>query len=195
MGKEVIERIPFVQAKWYTETKEGRFISLIVLHSMEAPEKGGTAEAVANYFKNGSGGRKASAHFNVDSNSIVQSVQTKDIAYGASNANRNGIHIELAGYARQTAAEWQDEFSTQMLKNAAWLCAKILCPKYDIPTVFLSGEKLRSVKTNFKVKGFTTHAAVNEVWGSPSGHWDPGKGFPMKQFLFWVQDAKRDALK
>lgn len=185
-----LNKIPFIPAKRFTVAKPGRHIQFIVLHSMEAPEKGTTAEAVANYFKNGSGGRAASAHYCIDNNSIVQCVQTKDIAYGAANANRNGIHLELAGYAKQTRAEWMDEYSQEMLKNAALLCGKLLCPKFDIPIIATGPAELKRARENTNIKGFTTHAQVNQAFGGT--HWDPGPGFPMDTFLAMVrgyQDA------
>ena len=80
--------LPFIQAKHYTPA-DGRVVKLIVIHVMEAPEKGNTAESVANYFATTD--VVASAHYNVDENSIVHCVQDKDVAYGAPGANRSGI--------------------------------------------------------------------------------------------------------
>lgn len=66
---------------------------------MEAPEKGDTAENIANYFHTTV--KQASAHICVDNNSIVQCVLDNDIAWAAPGANSDGIHIEMAGYAKQ----------------------------------------------------------------------------------------------
>jgi N-acetyl-anhydromuramyl-L-alanine amidase AmpD len=189
MGREVIEHIPFVQARWYKAVKPGRHIQYIVLHSMEAPEKGTTAESVARYFQTLPATRKASAHYTIDSDSIVQCVQTKDVAYAAPYVNHNGIHLELAGYARQTRAEWLDPYSSAMLKNAAWLCGKILIPKYSLPVrVCLAADLKRGVENTVSVRGFTTHAEASKAF-KPGGHWDPGPGFPLGVFLSYVQAA------
>jgi len=168
--------IPFLQAKQYTPANR-TYIRLIVLHSMEAPEKGATAEAVANYFHNLN--RKASAHYCVDNNSIVQCVQCKDVAYGAPGANKDGIHIEMAGYARQSLAEWKDEYSLNMIDNVAQLCAKVLCPKYHIPAVYLDAVSLKSKPT---AKGFTTHRMITQAYKMGT-HTDPGPFFPVDMFL------------
>jgi hypothetical protein len=63
-----VNHIPFVQAKWYTpvDVSTPRRVQLIVLHCMDAPQKGNTAENVAAYFAGGSEGRPASAHFCID---------------------------------------------------------------------------------------------------------------------------------
>lgn len=187
MNLDVLKRIPFIQAQWFTATS-GRTIDLICIHSMEAPEKGTTAEATARYFANGAGGRKASAHYCIDDNSIVQCLQTKDVAYAAPGINRNGIHLELAGYARQTREQWLDEFSTAMLKNAAKLCAVVLVPKYTIPVGYVSAAGLKR-----KQRGFTTHKQASDAF-HPGGHWDPGPGFPMDLFLEWVLRARSGTL-
>lgn len=172
--------IPFVQAKYVKRVDGSRPRRKLVMHSMEAPEKGTTAEGTANYFKNPP--RPGSAHYCVDNNSIVQCVQTRDIAYGAAGANNDGIHIELAGYARQTRAQWLDEYSTAMLKLAAQLCAVILVPKFHIPVVQLTVAQLKNPLSS----GFTTHADVNKAF-KEGDHWDPGPGFPMDIFLGYVK--------
>jgi N-acetyl-anhydromuramyl-L-alanine amidase AmpD len=137
MSELQMDKIPVTPAKWFTKvTGPARDIRLIVLHSMEAPEKGTTAESVAKYFAGGSGGRKASAHYCIDDDSIIQCVDCADVAYAAPNANSVGIHLELAGYARQSREEWLDAFGTAMLRNAARLCAEVLIPKYGIPVTF-----------------------------------------------------------
>jgi N-acetyl-anhydromuramyl-L-alanine amidase AmpD len=176
------QNIPFVPAKYFGNVDRKR-VDLIVMHSMEASEKGDTAESCARYFANMPASKKASAHYCVDNNSIVQCVQTNDVANAAPGSNHNGIHIELAGYARQTAAEWLDEYSRAMLQNAANLCGLVLCPKWNIPIVYVSAGGLKAGR-----RGFTTHAQVSEAFRR-SSHWDPGPGFPMADFLKLVQKA------
>ena len=178
--KLVEAKIPFVQARWYTPTT-GRTIKLIVLHSAEIPEKGSSAENIARYFATTD--RKVSAHYCVDPDSIVQSVQTRDVAYAAPGANHNGVHLELAGYARQTRAEWQDKASHAILENAAALCARVLLPKFEIPALY------RGQPADLKagVPGITTHARVSAAF-KRSTHTDPGPGFPITAFLRLVRE-------
>src|SRR5688572_13889549 len=96
------------QARHYTPTS-GRQIDLVVLHDMEAPEKPATAENIASWFA-GPNAPRASAHWCFDSNSAVRCVADKDVAWHAPGANHNGLGYEMAGYARQTGAEWLDPY-------------------------------------------------------------------------------------
>ena len=175
----------FVAARWFTPTK-GRVIDLIVLHSMEAPEKGTTAEAVANYFRNCGPNNKVSAHYCVDSDSVVQTVHTRDVAYAAPGANHNGVQIELAGYARQSRAEWEDTFSTAMLRQAAGLVAQ-LSDAHGVPVRFRSALDLR--RGGSEMRGITTHNEVSKAFRK-TDHYDPGPNFPMDKFISWVNEAK-----
>ena len=169
------EEWPFVRAKSCHEVEGIRAVRLIVMHSMEAPEKGDTAEEIAKFFQNPP--RPASAHVCVDNNSIVRCVPDNYIAGGAPGANPDGIHIELAGYAKQTEAEWLDDYGRQLLDNAANAAAQF-CLKYDIPVRHLTNDQLADGQS----KGFVSHAQVSEVF-KRSDHWDPGPGFPWKFFL------------
>lgn len=175
---------PFVQAKNFTPAKRGAGdIELVVIHSMEATEKGNTAENVAAWFA-GPNAPQASAHFCVDNDSVVACVREADVAWHAPGANRNGIGIEHAGYARQTAAEWADEYSTAMLRRSAVLCAE-LCARYGIPVTFVDAAALKTPGA----RGITTHKAVTDGLNGGKGHVDPGEWFPMAQYLAWVREA------
>lgn len=168
---------PFVEAKWYTKTN-GRQIDLIVIHTMEAPEKGTTAESVAAYFAKGT--VKASAHYNIDNDSIVQSVLEKDVAYHAPGANHNGVGLEHAGYAGQGKAGWEDAYSTAMLQRSATLSREIAA-RHAIPHVWLWPADLRAGK-----RGFTLHHNVSLAFGK-SEHWDPGPDFPIASYMALVR--------
>lgn len=153
----------------------------IVLHSMEAREASTTAENVAKWF-GGSNPPKASAHYNIDDDSVVRSVPEGGIAWHAPGANREGIGFEHAGYARQSEAQWTDEFSTRMLRRSARLAAEV-CKRHDIPARFVDREGLKRGDA-----GFTTHNEVTFAFRK-STHVDPGKHFPMEQYLTWVREA------
>lgn len=165
----------FVQAKYYTRgprTKGG--IGYIVIHDMEAPEGPTTAENVASYFTHPL--RPSSAHWNIDNNSIVQSVKETDIAWHCPGLNHNGIGIEHAGYARQTAAEWADPYSTATLTLSAALAAE-RAAHWDIPTVWRNAKDLRAGK-----RGFTSHREGSIAF-NPGGHSDPGPNFPIDWYM------------
>lgn len=167
---------PFVQAKNYTK---GRIkpVELIVLHSMEAPEKGSTAENVAHYFATSA---PASAHYCVDNDSVIQCVRDEDTAWQCKNANANGLGIEHGGYARQSADEWLDDYSKAMIELSARLAAG-LCKKFNIPAfraVFVGPSNPKVIKP-----GFCMHREV-PLHGS---HTDPGPNFPIDYYLSRVR--------
>lgn len=166
--------ITIIKAKNYTPCNK-RNLDLIVVHDMEAPEKGDTAESVARYFA-GVNAPQASAHYCIDNNSIVQCVRDMDIAWHAPGANNNGIGLEHAGYAAQTTDQWLDAYSDAMLNNSADLSAN-LCKKYSIPAQFVDAKGLLA-----KQRGITMHRTVNEAFHK-SSHTDPGPNFPMQEYI------------
>lgn len=166
--------IPFVQARHYTPTTK-RAIDLIVIHDMEMPEQGNTAEQCANFFA-GPNAPQASAHYCVDVDSVVQCVRDNDVAWHAPGANHQGIGIEHAGYANQTAADWSDPYSEGMLQVSAALVSD-LCKSYKIPHAYVpSGDLLLGHR------GITTHNDVSLAFKLGT-HWDPGPNFPMAHYL------------
>ena len=179
----VLGEIELVQARNYTVGRYGKAVTHIVIHSMEAPEASTTAEAVARWFA-GPNAPKASAHYCIDDDSIVQCVRDDDIGWHAPGLNSRSIGLEHAGYARQTTAQWLDAFSRRMLERSAKLCA-VLCKRYNIPVRFVDGEALARYEP-----GITTHHAVSEEF-EQSDHWDPGPNFPMGFYLDLVKQAMK----
>jgi N-acetyl-anhydromuramyl-L-alanine amidase AmpD len=176
---------PFVESPNATRTG-GRRIDLIVLHTMEMAEDAQAAENCAVWFRNPAA--RASAHYCVDVDSIVQCVRDQDVAWHAPGANHDGIGVELAGRARQTRREWTDRYSTGMLGRSSALVAG-LCRRYEIPAAWLHAADLKAGK-----RGITTHAAVSEAF-KRSGHSDPGPGFPFERYLALVRTALRSELR
>jgi hypothetical protein len=172
--------IPFMQAKWYTPVGTRRIIWL-VLHDMQAPKKGDTAEAVANYFHNMDVPQQngASAHECIDDNSVVGCVRTGDVAWAAPNANSLGYHFEMAGYANQSTNEWLDAYGHDMLRIAAdRLRAK--ADELGIPLIFRRAPELVA-----GLPGVTTHFECSQAFGGD--HWDPGPNFPIAYLLSLAQ--------
>lgn len=166
----------FMQAKFFR--KGGNLpVKRVVIHDMEAPEKGDTAESVARYFQTLS--TPASAHYCIDSDSVVMCVREEDTAYHAP-PNSGSIGLEHAGYASQTAADWSDDYSEKMLNVSAALCADI-CKRHSIPVEFVDVAGLLAGQ-----RGITTHAAVSKAW-KQSDHSDPGPGFPMAHYIDLVR--------
>jgi N-acetyl-anhydromuramyl-L-alanine amidase AmpD len=180
-----VSSIPFVAAKNYTPAARTQ-VDVVVIHTMEATEASTTAERVAAWGA-GPNAPQASWHYAIDDDTIVQSVREEDIAWAAPSRNHNGIQLEHAGYARQTAEEWADPFSSRMLERSARLTAAI-CRRWDIPVRFVSADGLRRDE-----RGVTTHHEVTKGPGrGRTWHTDPGEHFPMARYLELVAGAQAE---
>lgn len=155
-------------------------IRVIVMHTMESPEGSTTAEDVARYFQRLPASNPASAHLCVDNNSTVRCVADKDTAWAAPGANADGLHMELAGRAAQTTAQWSDPYSKALLERAAANAAQ-WCKTYNIPARRLTRTQLRAGE-----RGFVGHDDVSVVY-KKSDHTDPGDYFPWNQFIGLVR--------
>jgi N-acetyl-anhydromuramyl-L-alanine amidase AmpD len=180
----------FVPSPHVTPT-DGRRIDLVVLHTMEVDEREGAALRCARWFQNPRA--RASAHYCVDSETIVQCVRDEDVAWHAPGANHDGLGIELAGRASQSRREWADAYSSALLARAAQLTAA-LCREHAIPAQWLWPADLRAGK-----RGLTTHASVSVAFRR-STHVDPGRAFPVERYLGLVRahlgvDGPVDTLK
>jgi N-acetyl-anhydromuramyl-L-alanine amidase AmpD len=165
----------FIPARNYTPVSGTRKVDLVVIHTMETPEGLTTAENIAYWFA-GSTAPKASAHYCVDVNSVVQCVKENDVAWAAPGANHDGIQIELAGRAGSTAEQWADPYSKMELHLAALLVADI-CKRHGIPA-----RRLNTGAVANGGRGITGHVNVSEAFKG-STHWDPGPNFPWDSFL------------
>ncbi len=152
----------------------GRAITTVVIHTMEISEREGAAEACARWFQ--SAVSQVSAHYCVDADVIVQCVSEGDIAWHARGGNANSIGIELAGFAGQPAAAWNDPYSRAVLARSARLTADV-CARYGIPL-----RRLRAADLVAGRSGVTGHGDVSAAFHK-SDHWDPGPAFPWGRFL------------
>lgn len=189
MGPET-DNFPFVKARFFTPFGTGRrTVRVIVIHTMETSERDGIAQDIARDFANRPPDNKASAHLCIDNKTIVQSVKDNDVAFAAPGANSDGIHLELAGRARQNAADWKDAYSTAVLENAANAAAQY-CLKYEIPVKKLSNAELGNKLT----KGLVGHVQVSQVF-KLSTHTDPGESFPWDHFLERVEFFRGERMR
>lgn len=179
--------IPFVQAKYADVIYPGeQSPRLICIHTMENAEKPYSAENVALWFA----GRakdpapRASAHYCIDEDSIVQCVRDTDRAWHAGPINGKSIGLEHAGYAKQTIVDWFDRPSQAILWRSARLAAK-LCKRYEIPIVMASEESI----ANGTGEGFCGHVNVSRAFKHKNGHWDPGPNFPYEHYFELVRSA------
>lgn len=167
-----------IRSRNYTNASRSK-ARVVVIHTMESPESATTAEAVASWFA-GSSAPQASAHYCVDNNTIVGCVDETDVAWAAPGCNHDGIQIELAGRAGQSAKQWADAYSKAELVKAARLVADI-CKRHGIPARHLSNSELAAGKS-----GIIGHVQASQVY-KKSTHTDPGAGFPWSKF---VRDIK-----
>jgi N-acetyl-anhydromuramyl-L-alanine amidase AmpD len=172
---------PFVESPNYTAAT-ARKIGVVVIHTMEIRERQDAAEICARWFA--SPVSRVSAHYCVDADSVLQSVREDDIAWHARGGNTSSIGVELAGFARQTTADWQDAFSTAVLGRASALVADV-CHRRRIPVRWLDADDLVAGR-----RGITGHADVSRAFRK-SDHWDPGPGFPVERFLALVRAARK----
>lgn len=166
---------PFIPAKWQTQIATRREVRVIVIHCMESPEKGDTAENVGLFFKRGES--RASAHVGVDSDSVVQYVKDNNVAWAAPGVNNDGIHIELAGKSAQNNREWLDLYGVLMLDRAADVVAQY-CLKFSIAPIRLTNDQLRA-----RHKGIIGHNQATAIYKPNQGHTDPGTSFPWSFFI------------
>lgn len=179
----MIADIPFIQAKNCGPVRDGAPILLIVIHTMEYPEREGGARWCGSFF-GGQNAPEASAHYGVDSQETYQYVRDNIVAWAAPGANRDGIHIEHVGYAKQDAADWADEYSESMLQRSAELAAS-LCRIHRIPIQRVEVAELVSRKAT----GFCGHVDVTNARNGGKGHQDPGLHFPWDHYLDLVYTA------
>lgn len=148
---------------------------VIVIHTMETNETSQIGESIAkNWF--GVSSSKVSAHFIVDTDSVVQCVALGDTAWAAPGANTDGIQVELAGRSSQSSSDWQDQGSVATGLIASDLIGR-LCHVYGIPIRRLTNAELRA-----GASGIVGHDQVSAVY-KVSDHGDPGPNFPWYPFL------------
>jgi N-acetyl-anhydromuramyl-L-alanine amidase AmpD len=176
---------PYVESPNVTPAT-GRAIDVVVMHTMEIAERKDAAEICVRWFR--SPASQVSAHYCVDSDTVIQCVREKDIAWHARGGNAASIGVELAGFARQTTKDWRDAYSTAVLRSAATLVADV-CRRRRIPVRWLVAGDLRAGR-----RGITGHVEVSLAYGR-SDHWDPGPGFPIERFLALVRSAQAAAAR
>lgn len=166
-------------ASWSSGRPEGP-PRWIVIHTTEGSEGPASAEDGAAYDQRRKDG--TSAHFYVDSNSVVQGVRTTNRAHTAAyHGNLWGIHIEVCGKAGQTKGQWNDQVSRATIEQLAKLCRTLLA-KYPFPLVNLTPSQVKGGK----LRGFCEHNDISQAWGE-TDHWDPGSNFPWSRLFTLIK--------
>lgn len=172
----------FIPARNYTRSNRphSSAIDLIVIHTMEAPEKPKTARNVAQWFA-GDAAPQASAHYCIDDADTIACVLECNVAWAAPGANARGIHLEHAGYANQTADDWHDMYSRAVMDRSARLAARI-ARRWLIPVTKLGVGELAA-----GARGFIGHVDATNAFENGRGHTDPGPNFPWDEYIELVK--------
>lgn len=144
-------------------------VDLIVLHCTE----GNTAKGAASWFANPASA--GSTQLVVDDHECYRTLPDDVVPDGAPGANTNGLHIEMAGFAKWTRAEWLAHEDT--IRRAAALVAD-WSSTYSIPLVYVDAAGLKAGRS-----GVTTHWQVTLGLDGGKGHVDPGPNFPLDVFM------------
>lgn len=168
-----------VRAAHDSGSRSTSVITTIVLHSTE----GDTAAGAASWFANPSS--LGSAHIAVDDEEGYRCVPDDVIAWGASGANTQGLHMEHAARAAWKRAVWINPAGRKMLKRSAYRVAR-WCKLYGIPPRYLTVAELRQNK-----RGIAMHYQVSTAFHA-STHTDPGKGFPKRRYRRYVKKFLRE---
>lgn len=161
-----------VQARHFDTASRGiSDIERLVVHTAEIQEHRDSAEDVAEFFR--TTGTAVSSHVVIDNNSTIRCVLDKDIAFHAKGDNLATLGAELSGFAKQSFAEWRDEYSRDVVERfAVWAAGK--CERYHIPPRWLTRTQEAA-----RLKGLVTHAIVSDVFGEGIRS-DPGQFFPFE---------------
>lgn len=154
-------------------------VRLIVIHTMETGEAGGTARRIAEWMA-GPRAPRASSHYFIDAKEALSGVHERDTAWAAPGANADGVQFEHAGRAAQGDSQWHDAESRAILMRSAAIAAGVT-KRHGIPIRHLTNAELRAGKA-----GFIGHNQASEVY-KRSSHWDPGPGFPWDDYLALVK--------
>lgn len=179
--------LPFARPRAWGSGRDGKGVRYIVVHYTAGSEGPSSAENGATYDQSRTD--QTSCHYFVDSNSVVQCVETWNRSNSALHkGNRLGIQYELCGTA-QTRAQWLDPVSDATLTLAARQMARDAV-KYGIPVRRLSTSETRAAWYSYPngPKGFVGHVDVTNAYPEDGGdHTDPGTQFPWDALLQRVQ--------
>lgn len=148
-------------------------VKCIYIHTFEGRDLDATA--MARYQLSPAAG--GSYHMVIDAKGMTARENDDEyIPWSAGwTANRNGIHISLAGQAAFSRDTWLSR-DKQMGKLADIVAA--YCRAYGVPAVYRKAGELKAGKW-----GISTHAEAAIAWRE-TDHTDPGRNFPMD----WLVD-------
>lgn len=166
--------LPTYKAVHNSGPRPAALIRYIVLHDTE----GATAQGAAEYFTTQASG--GSANLVVDDNTCYRVLDDLMIPWAAPPLNTSGFHIEQAGFAAWTRAEWLTHRET--IDRAAYKAA-LRCERFKIPARLLTVPLLQhDFAQHQPAGGVVTHATISAAFHQ-STHTDPGPQYPLDVFM------------
>ena len=149
--------VSFRQARHYRRGRHGGRPTGITMHTAEIAEVSQAAESLQAACATWD--RLASWHVAGDNDSLAGSVRAGDTAFAAGPGNDSDLHFELAGVARQSAADWNDPYSLDEL-GLARLQLEAWSREFDIPLRRITAEELLLDEIPRGVKDHVTWSAA-----------------------------------
>lgn len=142
-------------------------IDMLLVHCTQGSTAAGAAGWWARPYV--APGTEGSAHIVFDDDLAIRALDDDQVAYGARGYNFNGLHIEIAGFAQWTRAQWL-EHQPRLAAAAAFQAAAHRA--YGVPF------------RESTVSGWHSHAGL-----PGNDHYDPGPNFPWDVYLGMVAGA------
>lgn len=158
-------------------TRKLSAIELGVVHCTQGASAAGAAGWFANTKSQGS------AHDVVDAIECYRTLPPSVIPWGAPGVNGNGWHLEIAGFAEWSRAEWLRH--GRAIERAAYKLA--VNGRERFPMRFLTDRELADVlrRKPTRRRGVVSHRQVSRVFGGT--HTDPGPHFPWDVFMGYAR--------
>ncbi|SCL14532.1 peptidoglycan recognition protein family protein [Micromonospora inyonensis] len=169
--------IPFVQGRNAYRDQDGLKYGIAI----HATANDATAEQEADYATRRTDG--VSSHFYVDSNSIVQSLDTDARAghAGSGTGNENAIAVEITGTSARSRQWWLDNVAWDRLADVL----AVVCRRHGVVP---RRATVAEMSSNPRVRAFYGHDDMRLAWGGTT-HTDPGANFPWDHLLTTVEQA------
>jgi N-acetyl-anhydromuramyl-L-alanine amidase AmpD len=172
-----IPGVPFVQGRNAYSDRDSRKYG-IAIHNTS---NDATAEQEASYATRRTDG--ISAHFYVDADSVVQSLDTDARAghAGSGEGNEHAIAVEITGVNGWTRQQWLDRVAWDELARVL----AGLCRHHGIEPRRAS---VAEMTADPRVRAFYSHDDMRRAWGGTT-HTDPGPNFPWDHLFAVVEQA------
>lgn len=189
MASKRTKTTPPKYSKHFVRNKSSRHgapIQAIACHSTESQDLAGTTDdlkGVRSWFNNKAS--QASSHIGIDGEANTELwVPSTEKAWTILQLNPVTLNIEFVGRAAQPAKDWEEE---QIKQGAKW--AAYWAIRFDLPLQRGVVRRINDWPVVTK-KGIIRHSDLTAIgFGT---HTDPGKSFPMREFIDYAQYYRRN---